>query len=284
MRKEEAGVLAAIVIIVVISAVIVVGPWNRGQNPFFNPVESLPHIEAPVEIPEEQVNATEFENLTMSVTGFFHTMSPHSSPTTFGFSLDIIVNNTGMIEVDDFQVLKVTIFYENATPVYTFGVVPSGNTTINGSSVVTLHRQNDGDMTSVPYHLLTATQVFARVLVTFNGKSFDMTMIRDRSAFYGIELPNPCPPNLDLLHECRRHWRKDLPNCRLQTIEQAVCGRRRVGDIPGAAIPDAYHRYVDTGDARQLRDILHHNLLDLLTMAQILCAILTGRDVEPPVM
>lgn len=115
-----------------------------------------------------------------------------------------------------------------------------------------------------------------RVLVTFNGKSFDMTMIRDRSAFWGVDLPPRELPHLDLLHEIRRRWRKELPNCRLQTLERYFCGRRRVGDIPGSAIPDAYHRYVATGDARQVADILHHNLLDLLTMAQLVVAILTG--------
>jgi len=118
----------------------------------------------------------------------------------------------------------------------------------------------------------------AGVLVSFNGKTFDMNMIRERSAFHAVELPCPIPPHLDLLHESRRRWRGKLPNCRLQTLETHLCGRRRVGDIPGWAIPDAYHRFVDTGDARQVRDILHHNLLDLLTMAQLLTAILAGYD------
>jgi uncharacterized protein YprB with RNaseH-like and TPR domain len=116
----------------------------------------------------------------------------------------------------------------------------------------------------------------ARVLVTFNGKSFDMTMIRDRSAFWGVDLPPRQPAHLDLLHEVRRRWRKELPNCRLQTLERYFCGRRRVGDIPGSAIPEAYHRFVAGGDARQMADIVHHNLLDLLTMAQLVVAILTG--------
>ena len=114
------------------------------------------------------------------------------------------------------------------------------------------------------------------LLVTFNGKAFDMNMIRERAAFHAVELPEKQPPHLDLLHESRRRWRGRVPNCRLQTLERHFCGRLRVGDIPGAAIPDAYHRFVDSGDAREVRDILHHNLLDLLTMAQILCAVLTG--------
>ena len=95
-------------------------------------------------------------------------MSPHRSPTTFDFSLDVVVNNTGVVDIEDFHIVKVTIFYENASPVYTFGVLPGGNSTINATSVVTLQCVNDGDMTSIPSELMMATQVFARVLVTFN--------------------------------------------------------------------------------------------------------------------
>jgi uncharacterized protein YprB with RNaseH-like and TPR domain len=122
------------------------------------------------------------------------------------------------------------------------------------------------------------TDRYARtgLLVSFNGKAFDMNMIRERAAFHAVEMPEEQPSHLDLLHESRRRWRGRVPNCRLQTLERHFCGRVRAGDIPGAAIPDAYHRFVDTGDAREVRDIIHHNLLDLLTMAQLLCAVLTG--------
>ena len=116
----------------------------------------------------------------------------------------------------------------------------------------------------------------AETLITFNGKSFDMTSIRDRAVFHGLDLPET-PPHCDLLHESRRLWRDCLPNCRLQTLERFLCRRHRTGDIPGAMIPDAYHGYVASGDARAVKDILHHNLLDLLTMSQILTAALTGR-------
>lgn len=116
----------------------------------------------------------------------------------------------------------------------------------------------------------------AAVLVTFNGKSFDVTMLRERGIFHNLDL-GTIPPHLDLLHESRRVYRGKVPNCRLQTLEQCLCRRRRVGDIPGSAIPAAYHAFVSTGDARNLKAILHHNLLDLLTMGQLLCAILTGQ-------
>jgi hypothetical protein len=124
-------------------------------------------------------------------------------------------------------------------------------------------------------------QVFAdrladhRVLVTFNGKRYDMNMIRDRSIFHGLPLGDE-PPHLDLLYAARRRWKRDLPNCKLQTLERFICGRTRHGDIPGSRIPDAYHQFVQNADAASVRDILHHNLLDLLTMAELVTALLTS--------
>lgn len=109
------------------------------------------------------------------------------------------------------------------------------------------------------------------VLVTFNGKSFDAPYIRTRSAATGVKYAAP-PNHVDLLHESRKIWRHRLPNCKLQTLEDIICGHGvRVGDIPGAEIGDAYHAFVRTGDAWQIVQILKHNMLDLVTLAEILC-------------
>ena len=64
--------------------------------------------------------------------------------------------------------MKVTIFYENATPVYTFGATPEGNSTIPAGSILIFEYENDRDMITVPWSLLRAGQIFARVLVTFD--------------------------------------------------------------------------------------------------------------------
>ena len=73
----------------------------------------------------------------------------------------------------------------------------------------------------------------------------------------------------DLLHHSRRRWGRGLPDCKLQTLERHVCGRARTGDIPGRDIPETYHEYVRTGDAWPVRNILHHNALDLITLLQL---------------
>jgi uncharacterized protein YprB with RNaseH-like and TPR domain len=115
-----------------------------------------------------------------------------------------------------------------------------------------------------------------KLLVTFNGKSFDFPYVRTRAIATRVPFAID-PAHLDLLHVCRRIWRRALPDCKLQTLEKHVCGRIRHGDIPGEDIPDAYHAYVRTGDARQIVRVLKHNMLDLVTLADLMTR-LPGRS------
>jgi len=108
-----------------------------------------------------------------------------------------------------------------------------------------------------------------RLLVSFNGKSFDLPFVRVRSAANGVACRLD-PAHLDLLHVARRTWGGRLPDCRLQTLERIICGRVRRDDIPGHLIPDAYHDYVHTGNAAAMVTVLEHNYLDLLTVADLL--------------
>ncbi len=112
-------------------------------------------------------------------------------------------------------------------------------------------------------------------LVTFNGKSFDWPFIARRSRRHGVPFSDPMF-HLDMLHHARRKWRGHLPDCRLQTLEKFLCGRGRVGDVPGYKIPGQYADFVERRRAGQsaawlLSPILHHNALDVLTLAEIVC-------------
>lgn len=111
------------------------------------------------------------------------------------------------------------------------------------------------------------------VLVTFNGKSFDWPMVVDRSARYRmasrVASDSAKLLHLDMLHHARRRWRKQLPDCRLQTLEQVVCRRSRSGDIPGHRIPAAYAEFVRTGFEREMDAILYHNAMDLVTLLDL---------------
>jgi len=109
------------------------------------------------------------------------------------------------------------------------------------------------------------------VLVTFNGKAFDWPMVLDRSARYRLaaaRVPRRML-HVDMLHHARKRWRRKLPDCRLQTLEQVVCRRSRTGDIPGHRIPAAYADFVRTGFERDMEAILYHNAMDLVTLLDL---------------
>ncbi|QDU63534.1 DNA polymerase family B, exonuclease domain [Planctomycetes bacterium Pan216] len=111
------------------------------------------------------------------------------------------------------------------------------------------------------------------LLVTFNGKSFDWPFLRDRMSRHRLRHP-PELEHVDLLHLGRRFWKGRFPNYRLQTLELYVCGRRRVGDIGGREVAQAYHDYVRTGRRREMKLILKHNALDVVTMVQLVACML----------
>jgi hypothetical protein len=113
------------------------------------------------------------------------------------------------------------------------------------------------------------------ILVTFNGITFDVPFIRERMTINRLAFPEPSS-HIDLLPLARLVVGAKTPNHRLQTLEMHLCKRRRVGDISGAEIPDAYHEFVRTGDAKDLANIFHHNRLDLVTMLQLVTVFLSG--------
>jgi uncharacterized protein YprB with RNaseH-like and TPR domain len=108
--------------------------------------------------------------------------------------------------------------------------------------------------------------------ITFNGKSFDLPYLRDRAKYHRLGLRSS-PEQLDLLHHARRRWKHALPDCRLLTLEWHILGRRRFGDVDGWIVPCIYHEFVHTGDARRLKQVLRHNLMDVLSMAELLISL-----------
>jgi len=106
-------------------------------------------------------------------------------------------------------------------------------------------------------------------LITYNGKTFDVPFLRSRAVHHRIGFTATIP-HLDLLWMVRRRWKDVLPNCKLKTLEWRVLRRLRAGDIDGAEIPYAYHEYVKHGQPHRLIPVFHHNLLDVVAMAELL--------------
>ncbi len=117
-------------------------------------------------------------------------------------------------------------------------------------------------------------------VITYNGKSYDVPFLGDRAALHHVSFERP-QRHLDLVHHARRRWSGVLPNCRLVTVEWHVRHRRRVGDVPGSEVPDLYHDFVKYGAPHRLIPVFHHNLLDVITMDEILRALVASPDEDP---
>jgi uncharacterized protein YprB with RNaseH-like and TPR domain len=120
-------------------------------------------------------------------------------------------------------------------------------------------------------HALHDALAPCRALVTFNGKTFDLPLLRSRFVANRQEAPFVDLPHLDLLSLARRMWRTRLPSRALSCLEADVLGVARPSeDVSGWLIPALYFDYMRDGDARPLRGVLQHNQIDILSMAALL--------------
>lgn len=151
------------------------------------------------------------------------------------------------------------------TPVFLIGVVPLDARPLR---VIQFLARDYPEERAILHGLLEAS-AGRDTWVTFNGKSFDEPMLRDRATLHRLCLPRP-RIHVDLLHAARRTWGRDLPNCRLGTLEAQVLGRPRVGDIPSSDVPELFHHFIRTGNAAPLRPVLLHNQIDLVSSTELL--------------
>lgn len=110
-----------------------------------------------------------------------------------------------------------------------------------------------------------------RAVVTFNGQTFDLPLLRTRGVLARRRGLLDELASWDLLPISRRLWGRRLPDCRQQTVEAEVAGLARgAGDIDGAQIPAAWFAFVRDGRLGALRAVVEHNRRDMTGMAAIL--------------
>lgn len=119
-------------------------------------------------------------------------------------------------------------------------------------------------------------------LVTYNGASFDLPLLRTRCIMNGLRIPDF--GHLDALHPARRLWKRSLGSCSLQDLETGLFGNPRWNDVPGFLIPRLWLDFSATSasaasdpamnDARikalpEMARIAEHNTLDVKSLARI---------------
>lgn len=104
------------------------------------------------------------------------------------------------------------------------------------------------------------------VVVTFNGKCFDLPLLETRYTMHRMKTPFFGMLHIDLLHCCRRFWKGRFDDTTLQTLERELLGVFRYNDTPGYLIPQLYFDYLRRGHSEPLAGVLLHNRLDIVTL------------------
>ena len=118
---------------------------------------------------------------------------------------------------------------------------------------------------------LAGTLSEASLLVTFNGRTFDVPFMQMRWAFHRQTDPVGELPHFDMLPTARRLWsrREDDASCSLSALERSVLGFHRLDDVPGSECPMRYFQFLRTGDPSVLEGVLEHNRLDVISLAAV---------------
>jgi hypothetical protein len=133
----------------------------------------------------------------------------------------------------------------------------------------------------------------ATLLVTFNGRTFDIPLMETRWAFHRTAAPTDDLPHFDMLPPARRLWgRRSLrdaasdeavepASCSLTALERSVLGFHRIGDVPGFEMPARYFHFLRTGDGGVIEGVLDHNRHDLVSLAGVMARALALAEDGP---
>lgn len=145
-------------------------------------------------------------------------------------------------------------------------LVGTGHATPQGFVVRQFFMREHGEEPSLLHALAQHLESF-RVVVTYNGKAFDLPLLETRYRLARQRPPFAHLAHVDLLHSARRLWRLALESCRLMELEARILGFERQGDPGGAAVPRLYLEFLRTGNFRPLVPVFSHNAFDILSLA-----------------
>ncbi len=115
-----------------------------------------------------------------------------------------------------------------------------------------------------------------RIVISYNGKCFDIPIIKTRCAINGINEPDI--EQIDLYHISRFIWKEKLPGFRLVDVERRVLGFERKNDLPGSMAPFAYREFLLRGKRELLEKVFEHNLRDVYSLLELYLKISDKKD------
>jgi uncharacterized protein YprB with RNaseH-like and TPR domain len=104
-------------------------------------------------------------------------------------------------------------------------------------------------------------------VVSYNGRTFDWPIIKNRFVLNRMKLANQDILQLDFLYSARSFWRNTLPSCRLAKVEEERLGFTRLDDVPGSLAPTLYFQYLAERRLSVIQGVFVHNEHDILSLA-----------------
>jgi len=128
------------------------------------------------------------------------------------------------------------------------------------------------DYPEEPEMLQTVNAILGRfpIICTFNGRTFDVPLLRSRFLMNRIQPVRIPEIHADVLFPARRLWKLRLKKCTLANLEEQLLHVERTDDLPGALVPQTYFQYLKDGCFEPLERILEHNKQDIVSLAQLL--------------
>lgn len=108
----------------------------------------------------------------------------------------------------------------------------------------------------------------ATTLVSYNGKSYDWPLLKNRLTLNRMDLPE-YGDHLDSLHPARSLFGKLGENSSLISLEKHLLAFDRGEDIPGYLIPAKYFDYLYDRQPGKIPEIIRHNRLDIISLALV---------------
>jgi uncharacterized protein len=125
-----------------------------------------------------------------------------------------------------------------------------------------------------------------RACASYNGKTFDLPLLRTRWVMTLRSEITVDESHLDLLHPARRLWRNRFGSTGLKQLEESLFDEGRINDIPGSLIPDAYFHYLRKRDPAIIAPVLEHNAKDIVSLVRVAdrvaLAVLAARSGRAP--
>ncbi len=107
------------------------------------------------------------------------------------------------------------------------------------------------------------------ILVSFNGKSFDLPLLETRQRLLRL-VPTAIKTHIDLLHHTRRAYALRWRDCSLKSTERKLLAFNRHDDLPSAEAPRVWQEFVRFGNSSRLSALLQHHYWDVLSLLALL--------------